>query len=66
MNQQDQEFDYPRYRNLLAAAVDEPKRLALIKTLIEERARDKLAAHLSSDIIRTVLAPRNAQDGARK
>jgi len=66
MDQQDQVFDYPRYRRLLAGAVDEPKRLALIKVLIEERARDKLAAELSSAIIRTVLAPRGAQDEARK
>jgi hypothetical protein len=65
MNQLDEGFDYPRYRKLLAEAVDEPKRLALIKTLIEERARDRLAAHLSSAIIRTFLAPRGAQDGAR-
>ncbi len=66
MKQLDQEFDYPRYRRLLAAAVDEPKRLALIETLIEERARDQLAAQLSSAIIRTVLAPRNTPDGARE
>ena len=66
MHELDQEFDYQRYRNLLAGAVDEPKRLNLIKILIEERARDRLAAHLSSAIIRTVLAPRSAQDGARQ
>jgi hypothetical protein len=36
-------FDYDRYRRLLAEATDDPKRLALIKLLIEERARDKLA-----------------------
>jgi hypothetical protein len=36
----DSGFDYPRYRKLLAEAVDEPKRLALIKLLIDERARD--------------------------
>ena len=66
MSELDQDFDYPRYRTLLAGAVDEPKRLDLIKILIEERARDRLAAHLSSAIIRTVLAPRSAQDGARR
>ena len=55
MNQLDEGFDYPRYRKLLAEAVDEPKRLALIKILIEERARDRLAAQLSSAIIRTTL-----------
>jgi len=61
MNQQDSGFDYPRYRKLLAEAVDESKRLALIKLLIDERARDKLAAHEAqrrSDIIRSLIAPR--------
>jgi hypothetical protein len=61
MNQQDSGFDYPRYRKLLAEAVDEPKRLALIKLLIDERARDKLAAQetqRSSDIIHRLIAPR--------
>jgi hypothetical protein len=66
MNHHDEEFDYPRYQKLLAEAVDEPKRLALIQTLIEERARDRLAAYLSSAIIRTVLARPNAQDDARE
>ena len=66
MNQYDEEFDYPRYQQLLAEAVDEPKRLALIQTLIEERARDRLAAHLSSAIIRTVLARPSGQDSSRK
>ena len=36
-------FDYARYRKLLAEATDEPKRLALIDTLIAEKARDSLA-----------------------
>jgi len=61
MNQQDSGFDYPRYRKLLAEAVDEPKRLALIKLLIDERARDKLAAQETqrrSDISLSLLAPR--------
>jgi hypothetical protein len=61
MNQQDSGFDYPRYRKLLAEAVDEPERLALIALLIDERARDKLAAQetqQSSDIIRGIIAPR--------
>jgi hypothetical protein len=39
------EFDYERYKRLLAEATDAPKRLALIELLIEESARDKLAAH---------------------
>jgi len=57
----DSGFDYPRYRKLLAEAVDEPKRLALIKLLINERARDRLTAQetqRSSDIIHSLIAPR--------
>ncbi len=44
MNKPDQGFDYNRYRRLLAEAVDEPARLALIDLLMAEKARDKLAA----------------------
>ena len=39
------DFDFDRYKRLLAEATDEPKRLALIKLLIKEKARDRLAAH---------------------
>jgi hypothetical protein len=49
MRKQDAEFDYHRYLQLLAEAVDEKKRLALIALLIEERARDRLAAQRASD-----------------
>ena len=42
----DLEPDYKRYRRLLAEADDEPKRLALINLLIEERSKDKLASQL--------------------
>jgi hypothetical protein len=49
MRKQDIGFDYHRYRQLLAEAVDEEKRLELINILIEERARDRLAAVRSSD-----------------
>ncbi|WP_041801858.1 hypothetical protein [Rhodopseudomonas palustris] len=38
------EFDIDRYRTLLAQADDEASRLALIELLIEENARDRLAA----------------------
>jgi hypothetical protein len=38
------DVDHYRYRALLKAADDEPKRLALIQLLISEGARDKLAA----------------------
>jgi hypothetical protein len=49
MRQQDLGFDYHRYRQLLAEAVDEKKRLELIDLLIEERAKDRLAAQRVSD-----------------
>jgi hypothetical protein len=49
MRQQELGFDYHRYRQLLAEAVDEKKRLALINLLIAERAKDRLAAQRASD-----------------
>ncbi|WP_291685545.1 hypothetical protein [Bradyrhizobium sp.] len=49
MRNQDDGFDYHRYRQLLAEAVDEKKRLALIDMLIEERARERLEAQRVSD-----------------
>jgi hypothetical protein len=49
MRKQEVKFDYHRYRQLLAEAVDESKRLELINILIEERARDRLAAQRTSD-----------------
>lgn len=49
MRKQDAGFDFHRYRHLLAEAVDEPKRLALIDLLIEERARERLQAQCASD-----------------
>jgi len=49
MRKQDVGFDYHRYRQLLSEAVDERKRLELINILIEERARDRLAAERASD-----------------
>ena len=49
MRKQDVSFDYHRYRQLLADAVDDDKRMALINILIEERARDRLAAQVASD-----------------
>lgn len=42
-------FDYHRYRQLLAEAVDDEKRMALINILIEERAKERLAAQNASD-----------------
>jgi hypothetical protein len=49
MREQEAGFDYQRYRQLLAEAVDDEKRMALINILIEERAKDRLAAQIASD-----------------
>jgi hypothetical protein len=54
------EFDVDRYRKLLAEAVDETKRLALIDLLIEERAKERLEAEVAADraatTVRTIAA----------
>lgn len=49
MRKQDGDYDYHRYRQLLAEASDEGKRLELIALLIEERARDRLAAERAAN-----------------
>jgi hypothetical protein len=49
MSNQDAGFDFHRYRQLLAEAVDDTKRLALIDILIEERAKEQLDAQRASD-----------------
>ena len=49
MRKEDTGFDFRRYRQLLAEAVDEKKRLALIDLLIEERARERLEAQRAAD-----------------
>ena len=49
MHEQRAAFDYDRYRQLIVEAVDEARRMALINLLIEERARDRLAATLAAD-----------------
>jgi hypothetical protein len=49
MRKQDLGFDYDRYRQLLADAVNEKKRLALIDLLIEEHAMEQLAAQRASE-----------------
>ena len=43
MSKVDAGFDYDRYRKLLAEATDETSRMALIKLLIDEKAKDRLA-----------------------
>jgi hypothetical protein len=49
MPEQDADFDYRRYRQLLAEAVDDGKRLAFIELLIQERAKERLQAQRASD-----------------
>jgi hypothetical protein len=46
MSGTDAAYHYDRYRQLLAEADDEAKRLAFINLLIEEKARDRLARHM--------------------
>jgi hypothetical protein len=48
MRKQDVGFDYHRYHRLLTEADDDDKRRALIELLIEEKARDRLAAQRAS------------------
>lgn len=45
MSDEDTAYNFDRYRRLLAEANNETKRLAFIKLLIEERARDRLISH---------------------
>jgi len=49
MSNQEAGYDYNRYKQLLAEAVDETKRLELIDQLIREKARDRLEAQRTSD-----------------
>jgi hypothetical protein len=46
MSNADPAYNFERYRRLLAEANDEPKRLAFIDLLIQEKARDRLAEHM--------------------
>jgi hypothetical protein len=48
-------FDFHRYRQLLAEADDEPKRLAFIELLIEERAKEQLDNEQTAVTIANVL-----------
>lgn len=45
MAKSDAGYDFDRYRRLLAEADDEPKRMALINLLVDEKAKDRLAKH---------------------
>jgi hypothetical protein len=49
--EQDAIYDYQRYKQLLADADDETKRLELIEIIIKEKARDRLEAQRMADRI---------------
>jgi hypothetical protein len=51
MDKQETIYDYIRYKQLLAEAVDESKRLELIEIMIREKARDRLEAQQTADRI---------------
>ena len=51
MDEQETGYDYVRYKQLLAEAVDETKRLELIEIMIRENARDRLEAQRTADRI---------------
>jgi hypothetical protein len=57
----DSGYDCDRYRRLLAEANDEPKRLALIKLLIGEKAKDRLAQHRLHARLSGMEASKNVQ-----
>jgi len=63
MGGEDTAYNFDRYRRLLAEADDEPKRLAFINLLIEEKARERLASHMLrsrlSGLDRTAALPQN-------
>ena len=75
MDEQKTGYDYARYKQLLAEAIDERKRLELIEIMIRENARDRLEAQRAADriamtamTVARVLGPGsrrdNVQDGA--
>lgn len=49
MSEPEADYDYHRYKKLLAEAVDDAKRLELIDLMIREGARDRLEAQRTSD-----------------
>ena len=51
MDKQETGYDYVRYKQLLAEAVDETKRIELIEIMIMEKARDRLEAKRTADRI---------------
>ena len=72
MSKQEAGYDYHRYRNLLAEAVDDDRRLELIDLLIKEKARDRLEAQRTSDrvamttvTVAKILGPSGRRDNFR-
>ena len=53
MDDQETAYDYNRYKQLLAAAVNETKRLELMDLMIKENARERLEAQQISDRLAT-------------
>ena len=51
MDKQETGYDHNRYKQLLAEAVDETRRLELIEIMIRERARERLEAQRTADRI---------------
>jgi hypothetical protein len=51
MDNQETGYDYIRYKQLLAEAVDETRRLELIEIMIREKARDRLEEQQTADRI---------------
>jgi hypothetical protein len=49
MDKQEADYDYVRYKQLLAEAVNENKRLELIEIMIRENARDRLEAQRAAE-----------------
>jgi len=49
MDKQEAGYDYIRYKQLLAEAVDEARRRELIEIMIRENARDRLEAQRIAD-----------------
>ena len=49
MDKQETGYDYVRYKQLLAEAVNETKRIELIELMIRENARDRLEAQRTAD-----------------
>lgn len=59
-----EDFDYARYKQLLAEAIDEPRRIALIELLIKERARANLAALRVKQQVAQFVGSRDARVGS--